>query len=204
MPWRSLAAVAIVASVLGGTTISIFWINRRAWFWDHFDVVQPGVLYRSGRLGPTQLEAAQRRYGIRTVVSFLRPGRDTELERERCKRLGMDWINLPMSGDGFGQEEQFRKVLAVLDQPERLPVLVHCASGTCRTGTAVALYRYEHDGWTIEDVADEMKRHVYRSGWIPGYAYAMVRDRPFAEIYTPLLTEDRNLPATEERTDDVD
>jgi hypothetical protein len=32
----------------------------------------------------------------------------------------------------------------------------------------------------------------------------MVRDRPFAEIYTPLLTEDRNLPATEERTDDVD
>jgi protein tyrosine phosphatase (PTP) superfamily phosphohydrolase (DUF442 family) len=201
MPWRSLAAVVAVAAAIGGTTYSIFWFNRKAWFWDHFDVVRPGVLYRSGQLGASQLEAAQRRYGIRTVVSFLRPGPDTQRERKICKRLGIDWVNLPMSGDGFGAEEQFREVLALIEQPERVPVLVHCARGTCRTGTAVALYRYEHDGWTIEDVAAEMKRQVYHSGWIPGYAYAMVRDRPFAELYTPPMTEDRNLPPSPEATD---
>lgn len=202
MPWRSLVAVAAVASVLGGTTYSLFWFNRKAWLWDHFDVVRPGALYRSGQLGPSQLEAAQRRYGIRTVVSFLRPGPDTERERERCKQLGMDWVNLPMTGDGFGTEAQFREVLAILEQPERVPVLVHCARGTCRTGTAVALYRFEHDGWTIEDVAAEMKRQVYRSGWIPGYAYAMVHDRPFAELYTPAKTEDRNQVVPPESTHD--
>ncbi len=65
-----------------------------------------------------------------------------------------------MPGDGFGEEAQFRKVLEVVDDPQRRPVLVHCARGTCRTGSAVALYRFERDGWTIQDVAAEMRRQT--------------------------------------------
>ena len=39
-----------------------------------------------------------------------------------------------MTGDGFGQEMQFREVLKACDDPDRRPVLIHCARGTCRTG----------------------------------------------------------------------
>src|SRR5919206_4848008 len=99
-----------------------------------------------------------------------------------------------MPGDGFGQEAQFREVLAACDDPARRPVLVHCARGTCRTGAAVALYRFEVDGWTLEDVAAEMARQTYRQAWLPGYVYSMVRQRPNAEAYEPLISIDRNAP----------
>lgn len=161
--------------------------------WDHFDVVKRGYLYRSGQLNPDQLAGAVKRHGIRTLVSFQIPGEGVEYERAVARRLGIDFMNLPMPGNGFGQEAQFREVLKAVDDPGRRPVLVHCARGTCRTGSAVALFRFERDGWTIDDVAAEMRRQSYRDGWIPGYIYNMVKSRPTIERIEPEIIRDVNL-----------
>lgn len=162
--------------------------------WDHWDVVKPGVLYRSGQLRSDQLAEAVRRYGIRTVVNLQLPGPEMEVERAVAKDLNIGFVNLPMPGDGFGREEQFRKVLEVVDDPERRPVLVHCARGTCRTGSSVAIYRFERDGWTIDDVAAEARRQTYREGWIPGYIYAMARNKPDSDLHHPITIDERNAP----------
>ena len=57
----ALAAIAVVgmSAWLTGET------QRNRLVWDHFDVVKPGILYRSGQLNPDQLTAAVRnpRYG---------------------------------------------------------------------------------------------------------------------------------------------
>ena len=103
-----------------------------------------------------------------------------------------------MPGDGFGEEAQFREVLAACDDPARRPVLIHCARGTCRTGAAVALYRYERDGWTVDDVSAEMHRQSYKYGWLPGYVYAMAKNKPDRDLYEPKVIRDRNLPAVAE------
>jgi protein tyrosine/serine phosphatase len=192
-----LAAVATVALTAWITIQSL----RMRPAWDHFDEVTRGVLYRSGQLTPQELEAAVQKYGMKTVVSFLIPGRSVTAERALAQRMGIDFLDLPMPGDGFGREDQFREVLAACADPERRPVLVHCARGTCRTGAAVALYRFERGGWTIEDVAAEMRRQTYRQGLLPGYVYTMVQDRPFAELFEPRITHDRNLPPQEIRDD---
>ena len=42
-------------------------------------------------------------------------------ERDLTRRLGVDFVNLPMPGDGLGEEWQFREVLKILDDPERRP-----------------------------------------------------------------------------------
>ncbi|HEV3121445.1 MAG TPA: protein tyrosine phosphatase [Isosphaeraceae bacterium] len=186
----TLTALAVAAWLKAETQ------NNRL-VWDHFDVVKPGILYRSGQLNPHQLAQAVRIYGLKTVVSFQIPGQGVEQERELARKLGVDFVNLPMPGDGFGREEQFREVLAACDDPERRPVLVHCARGTCRTGAAVALYRFERDGWTIEDVAAEMSRQTYRSGFLPGYIYGKVIERPQLELFDPLLLRDYNATAAE-------
>ena len=34
-----------------------------------------------------------------------------------CARLGVDFVNLPMPGDGFGEEWQFREILKITDDP---------------------------------------------------------------------------------------
>jgi protein tyrosine/serine phosphatase len=174
--------MAITAVVALAATI---WLTREVQanrlVWDHFDVVKPGVLYRSGQLNAEQLEAATRRHGLKLVVSFQYPGKGVDQERATCERLGIEFLNLPMPGDGFGREEQFRQILAATDDPGRRPVLVHCARGTCRTGSSVAMYRFERDGWTPEDVAAEMRRQAYRDGWITGYIYNMVGEKPTDE-----------------------
>jgi protein tyrosine phosphatase (PTP) superfamily phosphohydrolase (DUF442 family) len=165
--------------------------------WDHWDESKRGILYRSGQLTSEQLTEATSRYGIRTVVNLQMPGEELEEERELTKRLGVDFLNLPMPGDGFGEEWQFREILKVLDDPERRPVLVHCARGTCRTGAAVAMYRFERDGWTIDDVAVEMRRQTYRYGWLPGYIYAMSKHKPASVLPQPEMLYEHNIPGTQ-------
>ena len=173
---RALFLVAAITATVSGV-----WLTRETranrLVWDHFDVVKPGILYRSGQLNSDQLAEVVRRYGIKTVVSFQYAGPGVDAERAAAKKLGVEFMNLPMPGDGAGREDQFRQVLAACDDPARRPVLVHCARGTCRTGAAVALYRFERDGWTVEDVAAEMRRQAYRDGWLPGYVYGMVEHR---------------------------
>ncbi len=136
--------------------------------WDHWDVAKRGVLYRSGQLTADQLTAVIERYGIRTIVNLQMPGEELTTERRLAARLKVDFVNLPMPGDGFGEEWQFREILKITDDLQRCPVLVHCARGTCRTGAAVAMYRLERDGWTLEDVAAEMRRQTYHYGWLTG------------------------------------
>ena len=195
---KVLFGLIVLASVgVAGWMIVLDRQNRL--HWDHWDVVKPGILYRSGQLSSTQLIEAVGRYGIRTVVNFQLPGREMEAERALAGKLGIGFVNLPMPGDGFGEEAQFRKVLEVIDDPERQPVLVHCARGTCRTGSAVALYRFERDGWTIQDVAAELRRQTYRDGFIPGYIYAMVKTKPSLVLHQPVTIDDRNGTTTDSR-----
>src|SRR3954453_9326677 len=191
----SLAGVVAVMVALWVTVET----RRTRLVWDPFDVVKEGILYRSGQLTGDQLDAVVRRYGIRTVINFQVPGKTVEAERGVVRRLKIDFVNLPMSGDGFGQESQFREVLKACDDPARRPVLIHCARGTCRTGAAVALYRFERDGWTLEDVAAEMRHQTYREGWLPGFVYGMVRSKPCQELFEPAIVIDHNLPPSLKR-----
>src|SRR5262249_35588956 len=140
-------------------------------------------------------------YGIRTLVSFQLPGEGVETERAIARRLGVDFLNLPMPGDGFGKESQFREELKATDDPDRRPVLVHCARGTGRTGACVAVCGCERDGWTVADVAAEMRRQRYGEGWLPGYVFSMVKNRPAPERFEPEYMHDRNLPAVMPRHD---
>lgn len=192
--------IGIVLAVLGALAVSAYLsieTRRNRLVWDHFDVVKPDILYRSGQLNQSQLAKVVERYGLRTIVNFQRPGPGVEAERSLARELGVDFLNLPMTGDGFGQELQFREVLKACDDPERRPVLVHCARGTCRTGASVALYRFERDGWTIADVSAEMKRQSYRDGWLPGYIFEMARNRQGFPLPDPAVILDRNRPSAQ-------
>jgi protein tyrosine/serine phosphatase len=167
--------------------------------WDHWDEVKRGILYRSGQLTGDQLREAVKRYQIRTVINLQWPGEEMKAERSLSRRLGVDFVNLPMPGDGLGEEWQFREILKILDDPARRPALVHCARGTCRTGAAVAFYRFERDRWTPEDVASELERQTYHYGLVPGYIYAMVKTKPLSSLLKADMVVDRNIEKEEPR-----
>ena len=59
----------------------------------------------------------------------------------------------------------------------------------------MAIYRFERDGWTLEDVATEMRRQTYRYGWLPGYIFAMAKNKPALAGPRPEMVVDRNQTA---------
>ena len=81
---RIAIALAVVLSGTAATWLTVE-TRRNRLVWDHFDVVKPGILYRSGQLNGDQLVDAVGRLGIRTVVNFQIPGEGVEATSGRSR-----------------------------------------------------------------------------------------------------------------------
>jgi tyrosine-protein phosphatase SIW14 len=138
----------------------------------NFRVVQDGVLYRSAQLSPNGLERVIHDYGIRTVVNFrdVEDGKWVEApdpwEDELCLRLGINYVRMPLRvwAEDRGvipAEENVKKFLEIMADPNNRPVLVHCFRGVHRTGSYCAIYRMEYQGWSNADALEELKALGY-------------------------------------------
>jgi len=105
--------------------------------------VAPGI-FRSAQPDPGGLRAVQER-GVRTVV-VLRTAIPEE-ERSAAAQLGLELIHIPMDGTKLPSMEEVDRALAVILDPSKRPVLVHCAHGEERTGAVIAAYRVVAEGW---------------------------------------------------------
>jgi tyrosine-protein phosphatase SIW14 len=145
--WRRrifLAALAVIA--LSGSGCLIAYL---LWPPYHFLTVEPGVLYRSGQLGPRALEQVCREARIRTIVDLVGEKRDrseVQNEVEFSRKNGIQYLHLPLPGAAVGIEDHVNRFLSVLDDPRNRPVLVHCWQGVTRTGIMVAVFRMEYQG----------------------------------------------------------
>jgi len=156
---RTAAAVAVV--ILAAGAGGLLWVRGNA-LPKRFGVVEAGRLYRCGEITPRQLERVASEHGIRTVLSLLNPEVPESIaERQAAERLGLRWTNVPLPGDGASTAEQRERIKAVLFDPTAAPLLVHCAAGTNRTGLAIGLYRIHQQGWSVQQVLEEMRRYGF-------------------------------------------
>ena len=134
----------------------------------NFSVVEPGILYRGGQLTPKRLDELVTLHGIRTIVN-LRDGVEAsdQLEESWAKEKRLNFVRIPAKSwgrDASGNVpandalEAFRRVM---DDPGNYPVYVHCYAGIHRTGTMVAIYRMDYQGWTTAEAMTEMRMHGY-------------------------------------------
>lgn len=153
---RLAVAIGLVAVVAAGVAGGWWYATRLP---KRFAAVVDGRLYRSGEVTPGHLARLQRDYGVGRVISLLNGDAPVSVaEREAAGRLGLTWVNVPLGGDGASRAEDRQRLLALLDDPNAPPTLVHCAAGVNRTGLAVGLYRLHCQHWTLEQVMDEMRR----------------------------------------------
>lgn len=156
--WLLIALGAIGAGVTG----AVVWQQQNA-LPRRLGVVAEGRLYRSGELTPEQLERVAREHGVRRVVSLLNPDvPESVAERAAAERLGIAWENVPLTGDGASAPADRERLRALLLDPNAPPTLVHCAAGANRTGLACGIYRLHHDGWTLQQVMDEMRKYGFK------------------------------------------
>lgn len=88
--------------------------------------------------------------GYRTVVNLRGPGEQGSWdEASKAAGLGVRYVEIPIAGTEDLTAENARKLAQIVDDPEALPAMVHCASGN-RVGALFALKALHVDGESAE------------------------------------------------------
>ncbi|MEK1895839.1 MAG: dual specificity protein phosphatase family protein [Rhizobium sp.] len=152
---------------------------------NNFHTVVAGEVYRSSQPSPQAIADLAQRYGIKTIINLRGPSNSPvwHAEVEQAKTLGIEHIDFPMSAYKELSPARAEELIQVMkDAPK--PLLIHCLSGSDRTGLASALYLAAVSK-TNENVAEGQMSIIYGHIALPiSRAFAM--DRTFEKL-EPLL-----------------
>jgi hypothetical protein len=165
-----LRTVAIAVAVLAAVgTLGYQWLERH--HLKRFQEVKPGVFYRVAQPTEWGVRHLIERYGVRTIVNLqlydmrLQQGllglveSDGAKESEWVTRCGARQVQWPMGEEAcwpWPTPWQFEQFFQLMDDPQNLPVAIHCMGGRHRTGTIAALFRLEYDRWPVDKTLAEM------------------------------------------------
>jgi len=125
----------------------------------NFAQLSPG-LYRGARptaKGLCQLKAM----GIKTIISLENLDQIVEWEKANAEKLGLEFVNLPMSIFATPSPEQVAAFLKQSETAHHNPVYFHCMQGSDRTGALALVYRMRVMGWSFERAYAEMQHHGF-------------------------------------------
>jgi protein tyrosine phosphatase (PTP) superfamily phosphohydrolase (DUF442 family) len=127
----------------------------------NFDQVDAHV-YRGGQ--PTR-EGLQylAKLGVKTIVDLREAGSRSKAEASFVNSVGMQYINVPMSGFTPPTNAEITKLLSILEDSTKGPVFVHCLRGADRTGAVIAAYHIDHDKWDNDRALSDAKAHKMSS-----------------------------------------
>jgi hypothetical protein len=125
--------------------------------WDqasyNFGPIQPGRIYRSGQMPASALARTLRDYRIKTVLNLRGPNASDAWYRDELAATGAagaTHIDIAMSSCLWMSRAQLRTVIETLETAE-LPILIHCAWGSERTGLVSAFAELLRPGSTLAD-----------------------------------------------------
>ena len=108
----------------------------------------PGLL-TGGQPTPEQFDEISQA-GYRTVINLRGEGEEGRWdEASRAAELGLEYLELPITGRGDVTRENALALAELLAVEERLPAVVHCASGN-RVGALFALHAFHAKGADVE------------------------------------------------------
>jgi|GEM_PF-6786677 len=122
--------------------------------WDNFHSVETGVLYRSGQLSSRKLKKYIKKLDIKTVVNLRGHNKLKKWwqdERQITHELGVSFYNIAMSASRMSSQKELKRLLLIYKTAPK-PILIHCLSGSDRTGEAAAL-------WVLE----QQKKHIKKA-----------------------------------------
>lgn len=112
--------------------------------------------------------------GVKTVIDLRDDGQPSE--KRSVEALGMRYVNIPMSDTVYPKAEQIVEFLKLTDNPDTGKFFVHCAGGRHRTGVVGAVYRFNHNHWSYDQVYAEMKTYDFYTRFGHGAMKQFVED----------------------------
>ena len=98
-------------------------------------------LYRSAQPLPHQLEKLIKKYNLKTVIN-LRGNENTNINKKEkaiCDKFNVEFITLNLKSRAIPSKEQINQIYNTL-KSIKYPALIHCKSGSDRTGLVATLY----------------------------------------------------------------
>lgn len=144
--------------------------------------VEPGQVYRSGQLWPSQLSSLLQEKGIRTVINLRgeNPGRawyDDEIRVTEA--AGVRHVSLPMSANVEPSPDLLARLIDTLGTAQQ-PMLIHCEAGADRSGLASALYQLINKGQSPAEADRQLSFRYGHFPWLTSRTGAM--DRTFWRV----------------------
>ena len=114
----------------------------------NFHVVSPGLVYRSAQMNADALAAVIPEYGIKSILNLRGAGKGKDwyaAETNTSREFGVQHFDYALSATRELTDDEMDQILATIrDAPK--PLLIHCKSGSDRTGLIGALYLYGLEG----------------------------------------------------------
>lgn len=134
-------------------------------FKHNFHEVVPGRLYRSAAMSPEDLIGLMHEHKIASVIDLRRDADDNGLdERRAVESIGAKYFAAPMNSGRPLTHDKLKRFFSALDQaPE--PLLVHCSSGTHRSGVASAIWLMTKKNVRADEAARQLSPRYGFFSW---------------------------------------
>ncbi|MFA6105751.1 MAG: dual specificity protein phosphatase family protein [Patescibacteria group bacterium] len=133
-------------------------------FWS-FAILDNGKISRSGQPLLSEFKWLKKQ-GWKSIIDLRYNNEYKEISDDKkikgFNSLKFNYLYLPMRDGAAPTIAEARSFLKFATDPKNQPVHIHCRGGFGRTGTLIALYRYEIDGWTMTDAIAESR--LFRGG----------------------------------------
>jgi len=114
--------------------------------------VAPG-LYRGGQPDADGV-AWLKSLGVKTVLNLRHFHGDTE--QQLVEKAGLAYKRVALESSDIPPPAKLAEIMSILLDPAQRPLYVHCKHGVDRTGTVMAVYRMETEGWNNLEAFAEM------------------------------------------------
>lgn len=87
-----------------------------------------------------------KKLGVTLIINLRTKEEPSALEAAQASSNAIAYTNIPLRGASRPSDQDIARILATIANAPG-PVFVHCEHGCDRTGTVIACYRLQHDGW---------------------------------------------------------
>lgn len=134
----------------------------------NFHTVVERQLYRAAQPDGATLAGYIRDYGIRTVINLRGPNNEDEdwfkEEKQVVKDCGVKFVSVNMSASDKPMVPEMRRLIDTFDDCLR-PILVHCNSGSDRSGFASACFLLMETKATLAEARAQLSLRYGHFAW---------------------------------------
>jgi hypothetical protein len=167
-------------------TGGLAWYRQRKRY-NHFEVHDPGLVYRSAWLDADVFAELISQYQIRSIVNLCNPD---EMGRQRCvderaavEGSGAILHDATMPNTIDPADPQVARLVEILANPSNYPLLVHCQHGVTRTAKFLAMYDILYRHLSADESLARMPVFGHGEYTVSVYAFARNFEQQHAAQY---------------------